>query len=755
MPVKGPNNQMRGRLVFLTAMLAFLGFAAVGVRLFYMQVIDYKFYQSWATKNQTRDTVVLPLRGTIYDRNMKELAVSATTSTVSVTPKNVYDPLPTKNADGEKLTDAQKDAIKLERQQKAAKLLSETLELEYDDTLKKVQRDTSNVIIKRQVEKGITDKIETLLDTDEYKSVGGIYFSPDSKRYYNYGDFASHIIGFTDIDGNGLQGIEYQYNDILKGTSGRIVRAQNASGREMPFEQEKFIPAKDGDGVVLHIDEGIQHFLEKHLETVLADTGALYGVAGIVMEVKTGAVLGMATKPAFDLNNPREIKGTPFEQYLETMSLGDVQQKMWRNKAISDVYEPGSTFKLFTVSTALEEGIVHEGDGFYCGGSKTVSGWHKPIKCWKTVGHGQQTLAQTLQNSCNVAMMNIGERMGGDMIKKYFNAYNLNAKTGLDIPGEAKGIYFSHDPLAPSDVATASFGQSISATPIEMINMVCTIVDDGRLKVPQLFKEVVDTERNVKQTNKPEVLRQVISEVTSEKMRNYMQWVVELGTGQNAYVAGYRVGGKTATTEKLPRNQGKYIASFIGVAPMDDPEIAVLVMVDEPQCIPNGGGAVAAPVVGRIMADALPYLGIEPKYEADEMDRRDISVPNVIGEGKDSAATILKGKGISFRTVGNGDKVTDQLPSGGVKVPATSEIVLYLGGERSKELVTVPKVTGLSVSQANAALKNVGLYMKRMGVSSKRTLPTTRAVKQSPIDTKVAPGTVITVEFDNNVSSRE
>lgn len=757
MPVKGPDNKMVNRLLVLTGLFAFIGFAAVAVRLVDMQVIDYKYYQEKAVNNQTRDKVVTPQRGTIFDRNMKELAVSASTEEVNVTPANIYGTL--KGKKGEKLTDEQKAALKLERQEKAAKMLSEILELDYDSVLKKIQKDTAYVRIKTRVEKDITDKIREQMREQEITGVG---FTPDSKRYYPYGTFASHIIGFTGTDNNGSMGIELEYEDVLKGTAGRVVKAQNASGKDMPFKYEKYVPAVDGDGVVLTIDEAVQHFLEKHLETALADTKAAKGVAGIVMDVKTGEILAMSSKPDFDLNEPRVIPANRTDLLAELEGLsgkdyvsksGELLQRVWRNKAINDTYEPGSTFKLFTVSSALEEGTVNTNSSFNCPGFKKVGGW--TIKCWKHGGHGTQKLGQTLQNSCNVAMMNISEKFGTITFKKYFNAYGLMDKTGIDLPGEAKGIFFNHE-MTPSDLATASFGQNFQVTPIEMINMVSAIVNDGKLKKPHIVKEIVDKAGNIKQSFKTEVVRQVISENTSNIMCEFMEKVVSEGTGQNAYVAGYRIGGKTATSEKQPRGTGKRIASFIGVAPMDDPQYAVLVMIDEPGIQQKGGGAIAAPVVSRIMGDMLPYMGVVPKYGDDEMDRRDISVPDLIGKSRADAEKLLKGKKMGYKIIGNGDKVTDQLPANGVKIPATAEIVLYMGGEKATKPVTVPNIIGMSVSQANTTLKNAGLYMKRIGVSTKRTTIATRSVKQSPAkNTQVAPGTVITVEFGNNVTSEE
>lgn len=794
MPIQGPNNRMRVRLAVLIVLFVFLGFSVVAVRLFYMQVLKYDYYQEKAMNFQTRDTVVTPTRGTIYDRNMKELAVSATTETVIVAPINV-------------LTDAEKKdaSVALAKQQRLAKLLSEQLGVPYDTTLTKIQREKSQYeVIKKGVENDVVENLKAALK--DQKLSAGVSTAPDSKRYYPYGSFASQVIGFLNSDGAGQEGIEKQYEKELAGTAGRVVRATNAKGRDMPFEYEQYIPAQDGNSVVLTVDEAIQHFLEKHLETAYADNPqARGGVAGIVMDVKTGEILALAGKPNFDLNSPRVIseqawlnelrtsvnkvltehgsgaqisdaflkdggkdnlpesvvndtgKNADGKTLLDDLSTARMDQlmKMWRDKPIMDTYEPGSTFKLMNVATAFELGVVNEKSTFFCPGYQIVA--DRRINCWKHGGHGSEDLMHALMNSCNPAMIQISMKTGTENFFKYYRAFGFQEKTGIDLPGEQVGYFWPQDSFTELNMATAAFGQRFTVTPIQELSMACAIVNGGNLLTPHVVKEIIDKNGNVKQTFETEVKRQVISENTSAFMRQAMEQVVAAGTGMNGYVAGYRVGGKTATSELLKKEgdtEDRYTASFIGVAPMDDPQVAVLVMVDDlPQSVPHGGGAVAAPVVARVLNDVLPYLGVEPQYGEDEADRREVAAPTVIGKTRADAEKAAKEAGMTCKFVGDGETVTDQVPSAGVKVPVTAQMILYCGGQKSTDAIAVPNVTGLTPNEAQERLRASGLYMKRTGIASKMDTYLTNAAKQNPVaGTKVGIGTVVTVEFSNTVN---
>lgn len=758
MAQKKPTKSMRSRLTVLTLILAFFAFLTIAARLVWLQVVRYDEFTGRAADNQTADMIITPKRGTIYDRNRTELVSSATTQEICVDPQNLAEVSKT-DAEGNAKSAERIAKEKAQKQAKAAQLLSEKLELDYEEVLKKVQKNTKYVRIARQVETPLANEI--LAEAKEAK-LKGFSTVEDSKRYYRYGSFASQLLGFTGSDGQGLSGVEYAYDDVLKGTAGRIVKAQNALGTDMPYEYEKYVPAEDGDSVVLTIDEGVQHYLEKHLENALESTDAKEGVCGIVMNIKTGEVLGMATKPDFDLSDPykipenaktnlAELEGLTGEEY--TKEYSNQLYSLWKNKTINYTYEPGSTFKVFTVSSSLEAGVVTDASTYNCGGVKKVDTWN--IHCWKRAGHGSQTLAQTLQNSCNVAMMDISASLGTDLFEQFFQAFGLREKSGIDLPGEEIGVYFDGK-MNEVDLATGSFGQNFTVTPVQELGMVSAVCNGGRLVTPYVVKEIVDSEGNVKKSAETNVRRQVVSEQVSEQMSQYLQWVVDKGTGLNAYVAGYRVGGKTATTEKLPKNSGNRIASFIGVAPMDDPTYACIVLIDEPQTANRGGGALAAPVVGRIFTDILPYLGVEAVYSDEEEDRKEVQVPSLIGMTREAAENKLKELDLECRFKGDGETVTDQLPVEGVSLQAGSSVVLYCGDERSTEKIEVPNIKGLTPSGARSTLESYGLYMKQNGVASSRVTGATASISQSPKEgAEVAPGSVVTVEFSNTVTSEE
>lgn len=761
-----PDKTMRHRLSLLIIICAVLGFVVVAAKLFYMQVINTNFYQSKAAENQTKDLIITPTRGTIYDRNMTELAVSATTQEISVDPSVIREKGENsvekrKDADGNtiKPTDQEIADAVLKYQQKVAAILAGNLDLDYQETLEKVKKDSSYVRIARRVDADVADE---LMDALEEQGLSGVYTTADSKRYYRYGTFASQVIGFTNDDGEGLYGVELQYNDVLKGTAGRVVKATNALGSDMPYDYEKYVPEQDGDGVVLTLDEGVQHYLEKHLEDALESYDAVKGVCGIVMDIKTGEILAMSTKPDYDLNDPRtipeeytsllaELDNLSGDEYSEKYS--EILLRLWRNKALNDTYEPGSTFKVFTVSSALESGVVTDNSTFSCGGSKVVK--DRTIRCWKTGGHGTQSLGQTLENSCNVAMMDISALMGTDLFRKFFEAYGLMEKTGIDLPGEATGIFF--DEMGEVDLATASFGQNFQVTPMQELCMIAAACNGGDLVTPHVAKEIVDTEGNVKETITTEVKRQVISEDTSALIREYLENVVSEGTGQNAYVAGYRVGGKTATSQKQPKSDDSLrIASFIGVAPMDDPQYAVIVMIDEPQTSVKGGGALAAPVCARIFEDILPYLGVEAVYSEEEASRQEISVPSLTGKSVEEAKAELEELGLEYRIKGDGETVTDQLPVAGIMLQNSNTVVLYCGEDAPTEKVEVPDLSGMTVAQARQQLADYGLYMKQNGIADWRVSIASVVMEQSPAaGSKIAPGSVVTVSFGNNVTSQE
>lgn len=792
MSAKGPDNRMRARIGALTLLFVVCGFGLVALRLLYMQVFQYDFYIQQATSLQTRDSFITPNRGTIYDANMQVLAESASVERICVTPGAVVSE-----------SDVKKGISAESQQQTLATILSDTLGVDYDTVLGKIQNtDSGYEIIAQKVDKDVSRELYEKLNA---AGCTGVYSEPDTKRYYQQGSFLSAVLGYVNSDNNGTYGLESQYNDVLSGTAGRIVRVQNGQNQDVTPEASTEIPAQDGNSLVLTIDSDIQNILEKHLETALADNpNARDGVSGIVMDVKAGEVLAMANLPDFDPNNAYQLTS---ERYIDELKedvakiledagvsatipdkwyqegglanlpesiqnnddlvdkLGAARVKIltksWRNPVVSDNYEPGSTFKLMTVASAYELGTAHEQDTYVCGGSMQVENW--TIRCHNTGGHGTQTLTEALMNSCNVAMMQIAEKTGKDRFYQFLKAFGMTEPTGIDLPAESGGQFYDPDSDAWNEVslATASFGQRFTVTPLMELNMVCAIVDDGKLKQPYVVKQVLNADGSVQSTTESKVVRQVISEDTSAYMREAMEQVVASGTGKNAYVSGYRIGGKTATSEILKEEgdqEDRYTASFIGVAPMDDPQIAVLVAIsDIPESSPHGGGAIAAPVVGRIMEEVLPYIGVTSVYADDESDRREVSVPSVVGQTEEQAASTLEQAGFGYRVVGDGDTVTDQVPASGVRIPVSGRVILYMGENKPTEQIEVPDLTGLTPDECRDTLEQYGLYLRQKGVANSQVTGSTTASRQSPAaGTKVNIGSVVTVEFSDttNVNDR-
>lgn len=825
MPIKGPGKEMQRRMAALAAVACTIGFSAVVVRLLWMQVYQYDYYNTKANSLQTRDTILQPKRGTIYDSNMTELAVSASTERVEIYP-NMF--LSRDNTN----TKVLKIPVE-EQQERVAQLLSDVLGVDYNTALQKAQKTSQGGLsVAYGVEKEVADQLRAKISeakkaydedtkriqandgqgtySDEAFIYSGILgFVDDYRRYYPMGSFASQVIGFMNESENptGQSGIELQYESELAGSSGRVVRAANSAGGNLPVEAEQYVPAQNGNSIVLTIDSTIQEMLEKQLETALADNPqARGGVSGIVMDVKTGDILALAELPDFDPNTPRIInneqqiatmksdlietlteKGMdtnnlPSDEWFKSGGVNNLSESiannkeyisilddlrvtalsdMWKIKPVTDMYEPGSVFKLLTVASAYEEQAVGSNSTFFCGGSLRVDS-ETVINCHKRGGHGQQTLTEALMNSCNVAMMQIVSQLGADSFYEYFDAFGLLNRTGIDLPGERDSIegidMHTLESLqkTKSTLMTASFGQRFKVSPIQMLSTVCAIVDDGKLKTPHVVKEILNADGTVKQSIETEVKRQVISADTSAYMREAMEKVVSQGTGQNAYVAGYRIGGKTATSELslpgTPTEDQRFTASFIGVAPMDDPQIAVLVIIsDLPHKATHGGGAIAAPVVGRVMNDVLPYIGVEPVYDETEADRREVSTPRIIDMTKDEAAAAAESAGLTYRFLGEGDTVSDQVPSAGQKVPVDSQMIIYLGDRtKTTEPVTVPNLVGRAPEEVEAVLKNNNLYLRRTGVASSKYNWQTTAIKQNPAaGTKVSVGTVIEVEFSN------
>ncbi len=695
-------QKMKKRIWCIIIILLGVCLPIIVANLFRISVINHEKYQTLAIEQQTRDAVISPARGTIYDRNMNVLAVSATAETVVINPNSIKsEELRVKIADG----------------------LSKILDVSYDTVYKKTKVKSYYSVIKRQVSDLAAEQVRSLIDELDTKA---IYLIEDTKRYYPYTTLASTIIGFTNIDGLGIEGLEAYYEKVLAGTAGRIVSVKNAQGTDMPYGYETYEPAQDGNGIVLTIDEVIQHYTEKYLAQGIEDCGVNgYGLA-IVMDVNTGEILALSVMPDYDLNNPRTITDEETLKQLASLSGDEYNkafttalQQVWRNSAISDTYEPGSIFKLITASMALEEGLVTPNSSFHCGGVMNVAGTR--IHCWKTAGHGSETFAKGLENSCNPVFMTVASQIGYERFYNYLRAYGFDTTTGIDLNGETKGILHSKDTLAnPVSLAVASFGQTFKVTAIQMITAISAIVNGGNLMEPHLVKAVTDAEGNIIEEIEPTVVRQVISETTSKTMAKLMEGVVSNGTGKNAYIQGYRVGGKTATSEKIDdKNESgvadKRVVSFVGIAPADDPQIAVLVVLDEPSIGYVSGGAMAGPVVRNILTDVLPYIGVTPVYTAEEMASLSKTVGNYVGKTVTEAQSLAKNGGYTLKIVGNGTNVVTQVPKSGEKLAAGGTVIVYTDTTSQIRVTAVPDVYGLTVEQATAKLQAAGLNISLVG----------------------------------------
>lgn len=709
---------------------------ALLVRCAWVQFVNGPDLQIRAIEQQTKDKTINSKRGIIYDRNGKILAQSASVEMVSVSPREIYD---AENADF------------------VADTLSEVLELDRETVYKKITRNSGYEIIKRRVEKETADKLRALMSfTDEEgktsNKLRGVYLSEDTKRYYPYGKLASHVIGFVGTDNQGLNGVELSFDKYLKGLPGRVVTAKNAMGTDMPFKYEKYINPENGANLVLTIDETIQHFVEKNLEQAVADYKVQNGAACIIMEAKTGDILAMATYPSYDLNAPFTLNNPEIQAQVDALEgdektklYNDEIQKMWRNKAVVDTYEPGSTFKAITTAMALEENVVSINDAFYCTGAHVV-GPHV-IHCWKGGGHGAETFLQGVENSCNPVFMTVGARVGNANFFKYYKAFGFAEKTGFDLPGEAVCAFHQMSNFNEVELATSSFGQSFQITPLQLITAYSAIANDGTMVRPRIAKVLTDDDGNVIKTFGTKSIRKVISEETAAATRQILESVVTNGTSKNAYIAGYRVAGKTGTSEKLPRGNGKYIASFAGFAPANDPEIIGLLLLDEPMGDTYMGGQIAAPTFKLIFEDTLRYLGIEPQYTEEELKTMDLPVPNVEGLNVADVPKAFENSGLRYQIVGDGDVIVSQIPKGGTALPASSTVVLYTR-ENDESDVVVPDVISCGVNEANRRIVNAGLNIKISGNAEVKEGEAVVSTQSPPSGTLVPKGTIVTVEFN-------
>ena len=723
------NRIIQSRTLLLMGVFGVLTFVLLFTKLYHWQITEHDDLQSVAVRQQTLRTTVEASRGTIYDRNGTILAMSASAETIFISPKEILE----NEQDQELIADG----------------LAEILGLDAEDILKKMEKTTSQYEeLVKKADDELADKVREFINENDLK---GIFLRPTSKRSYPKGTLASQVIGFAN-DNGGAMGLEATYNDVLTGESGMVVTARDRDGRAVLYQYDQYFDAENGCDLQTTLDTTIQYYLEKGVQELEARFGTGKGATGIVMDVNTGAVLAMASLPTYDLNSPSTIyndfltAGMTEEQIIENAT--DLRNRQWRSKAINDTYEPGSTFKTLTLAMALEENVVDLNTGFYCGGNTTIEG--QKIWCSKRTGHGQQDLSTAFANSCNPAFINIGLRIGNAKFYQYMKDFGLTEKTGIDTTGEASGFVNKEIEYSTLALACYAFGQNFNVTPIALLAAQCACVNGGYLYTPYLVEQITDQDGNVVSKHDPTPIRQVVSEETSALVREIMENEVTSGTGKNGQVAGYRIGGKTGTADKVG---GNVIVSFVCFAPADDPQVMMLLTLDEPNKWTGtyvSGGNMVAPIASSVMSEILPYLGIEPSYTAEELVGADKTVPNVIGLGKDAAVEKLAVSGFTCRTVGDGDAVTDQTPVGGAIVPNSAEIILYLGAEKSTEKCIVPNVVGDSAATANQKIVNAGLIMGVSGATNASS-STVRAISQSiAAGTEVEAGTVVRVQFSDS-----
>ena len=731
--VRRANRIIQNRTMILMAVLGVLVFLILVIKLFSLQILRHDELEAKALDQQTRSTEVAATRGTIYDRNGNIMAISATAETVFLSPLEMDRAL----SDKDNPVAWTKDSV--------AQKLSEILEINKEGILKKMERtDSQYEVLKLRVEEDVADQIRTFINDE---GVVGVYMVTDAKRYYPYATLASQIIGFVGTDNYGLYGLEARYNDVLDGETGLVVSTKDPTGSDMLYGYEQYYKAQNGSDIVLTLDATVQYYVEKALSEMVTSTEA-QGATGIVMDVETGAVLAMASSPTYDLNDPSAVYESRLASLVKDgqLNLADAQLRQWRNRAINDTYEPGSTFKVLTLAAALEEGVIDENTTFDCTGSIHVL--DATIHCSNRAGHGHQTLEQTAGNSCNPAFITYGLRLGTEKFYRYMKDFGLVNGSGIDLEGEALGIFAPQETASELDLACYAFGQNFNTTPVALISAQAACINGGYLHTPYVVERVVDSEGNVLSSHDSTPVRQVVSEETSALVRQCLEYVVSSGTGRNGQVHGYRIGGKTGTADK--GNTGEVVLSFMCFAPADDPKYIMLLTLDSPTGEGRGGGGTVAPYASRIMGEILPYLGVEPSYSAEELLGSDTTVNYVIGMTVADAEEKLKSKGFSVKVVGDGDTVTDQTPEGGTVIPGKSRVILYAGSEKPNTLCTVPSLVGLSPSEANMAVSSAGLLLRFTGTTDSGS-GSVRVINQSEAaGAQVEAGTVISVQLSDS-----
>ena len=732
--IRRANRIIQTRSFVLMILMGVVMFVLLFFRLFDLQITRHEELQSKAVNQQTRRTVVTASRGTIYDTAGNILAISSSAETIILSPLEINNAL----NDTENPVTWTKDSL--------AAGLAEILGKDAASIRKRMDNVKSQYeLIQLRADEEVAAKVRAYVEENK---ISGVHLVADTKRYYPYGSLAAQVIGFVGDDNTGLYGLEAYYEEELEGQSGLVISAKDQAENDMLYTYEQYFAAKNGSDLTLTLDTTIQYYLEKGLEAMTDKFSAANGASGIVMNAKTGGIMAMASYPNYDLNDFLTVSDQTLQERIERgeNTLAEMQLLQWRNKALNDTYEPGSTFKILTLSAALEEGVVDKTTTVNCGGSVNISGY--TIHCSNKNGHGLQTLVQSVGNSCNPAFINYGLRIGNEKFYEYMRSFGLMNTTGIDLGGEAVGVFAADSSFTQLDLACYAFGQNFTVTPLTLISAQAACVNGGYLHTPYLVERITDSDGNVTYRHDSTPVRQVISEQTSATVRECLEYVVASGTGKNGQVAGYRIGGKTGTADK--GQTGDVVVSFLCFAPADDPQVIMLITMDTPSRATGtyvSGGNMVAPTASTVMAEILPYLGIEPSYSAEELLGMDTTVPNVIGSTVEQAKEKLKERALSYKIVGDGDTITDQTPAGGAIIPGKSTVILYASAAKPTDKCVVPHLLGKTPSEANTAATAAGLLIRFSGTTGSES-SAIRVLSQSINEgTEVDAGTVITVQL--------
>ena len=750
------------RILAVMAVLGLLAFLPVALQLYRLMVSQHEYYSKLALRNQTRTTSVTADRGTIYDRNMNIMAQSVSVETVYLDPHELKQSRADIPAVSEKLA-------------RILDLDAQWIEKQAADTTKRYKQ------IAARVQPETANEIRSYINEN---GISGIHLEPSSQRVYPYQTLAAQVIGFTNASNTGSEGIEAAYNSLLEGTAGKVITTKGNNEMDMPYSYEKFVSSIPGCDVILTLDATVQACLEKQMEAAISRYDVQNGAFGMVMNAKTGEILAMATLGNYDPNSYLEIADPEIARQVEELkqnylalpegsegytqgktayqsALNEARLKQWRNRVISDGYEPGSTFKVLTMAAALDCGAINLNTSFYCRGAEQIPGRSQLLHCWRSTGHGSQQTPQALQNSCNLAFAHIALSLGGERFYEYVEKFGVLEKTGIDLSGESKGVFFSKELVTDTDkwgtasLTSGSFGQTFKLTPLQLVRAIASVVNGGNLLEPYIVSEVIDSNGNTVLQQEPTVLRQVISRETSKTMCQLISSVVEEGTAKNAKVAGFSIGGKTGTSEKIDvlDDNGQptldKIVSFVGIAPMEDPEYIVLVALDTPSRSTGmyiSGGVMAAPTVGAVMADILPYLGVQQNYTAEDAAGQVFVMNDLTGMTVKEAEKLLKEQYLTLQPVGDGETITGQIPAAGERIAGNSQVLVYLGKEVSRQDVTVPDFIGMNRQQASDTALSAGLNILVAGNNEIAPNVTVTAQSLTPGET-VAQGTTIRLEF--------